>query len=126
VTHTHETTLQDRFCPERDGRYVLPVRSDAHERFPGIVHTTSGSGATVFVEPRVLVEIGNRQKMLDGQVAREEEAIYAALSARVADRVESVAAAEGALAHAALRAATCRLVKDLRLSFPELVGADWS
>src|SRR5260221_723230 len=49
----HESILQDGFWTEREGRYVLPVRSDSHERFPGIVHASSGSGATLFVEPRV-------------------------------------------------------------------------
>jgi DNA mismatch repair protein MutS2 len=114
----HEDILQDGFWTERDGRYVLPVRSDAHERFPGIVHATSSSGATLFVEPRALVDHGNRLKMVDGEVTREEEAIYAALSARVAEEVDSVAAAAVALAHADVRAAACRLAKDLALTFP--------
>lgn len=116
----HEDILQDRFWTERDGRYVLPVRTDAHERFPGIVHATSGSGSTLFVEPRSLVDLGNRQKMLDADVAREEEAVYATLSAEVADAVEPLAAAARALAHADTRAAACKLAKALRLTFPEV------
>jgi DNA mismatch repair protein MutS2 len=116
----HEDILQDRFWTERDGRYVLPVRSDAHEHFPGIVHATSASGATVFVEPRSLVDLGNRQKMLDGQVAREEEAVYAALSADVAEVVDATALAALALAHADLRGASATLAKELDLTFPEV------
>ncbi|WP_437777537.1 endonuclease MutS2 [Sorangium sp. So ce1097] len=116
----HEDILQDRYWTERDGRYVLPVRTDAHERFPGIVHATSASGATVFVEPRVLVETGNRMKMVDAEVAREEQAIYAALTARVAEDIESVAAAARALAHADVRAAAARLARDLDLTFPDV------
>ncbi len=114
----HADILQDAFWTERDGRYVLPVRADAHERFPGIVHATSASGATLFIEPRALVDDGNRLKMVDGQVTREEEAIYAALSAGVAEQVESVAGAARALAHADVRAAACKLAKDLSLAFP--------
>jgi DNA mismatch repair protein MutS2 len=120
----HEDILQDRFWTERDGRYVLPVRSDAHDRFPGIVHTTSASGATVFVEPRVLVEMGNRQKILDAQVSHEEQAIYAALSAKVGDHVEQIAAAVRALAHADLRSSAMRLAKDLALDFPDVAPID--
>jgi DNA mismatch repair protein MutS2 len=116
----HEDILQDRFWTERDGRYVLPVRTDAHERFPGIVHATSASGSTVFVEPRVLVEMGNRQKMLDAQVAREEEAIYAAMSEQIAHDVEGIAAAVRALAHADVRRAGARLANDLDLAFPDV------
>ena len=118
----HEELLQDRFWTERDGRYVLPVRADAHERFPGIVLGTSGSGATVFVEPRAVVELGNRQKMLDSDVAREEHAVYAALSARVADSVEGIAAALRALALADVRSAAAKLAKDLGLAFPDVPG----
>jgi DNA mismatch repair protein MutS2 len=114
----HADILQDQFWTERDGRYVLPVRSDAHERFPGIVHAASASGATLFVEPRALVDHGNRLKMVDAEVGREEEAIYAALSSRVAEEVESVAAAARALAHADVRAAACKLAKALALTFP--------
>ena len=123
LINKHQDILQDRFWTERDGRYVLPVRSDAHERFPGIVHTTSASGATVFVEPRVLVEMGNRHKILDSQVAQEEQAVYAALSVRVADAVEETAAAVRALAHADLRGAAAKLAKDLLLTFPEILAA---
>jgi DNA mismatch repair protein MutS2 len=119
----HEDILQDRYWTERDGRYVLPVRADAHEHFPGIVHATSSSGATIFVEPRALVDLGNRQKMLDAQVAREEEAVYAALSAEVAEAVESVAAAAAALAHADVRAASAKLARELGLMFPDVDGA---
>lgn len=124
LIHKHEDILQDRFWTERDGRYVLPVRSDAHERFPGIVHTTSASGATVFVEPRPLVEMGNRQKMLDAEVTREEHAVYASLTARVADSVEQLAAAVRAIAHADLRAASAKLTKALGLCFPEIPAGD--
>jgi DNA mismatch repair protein MutS2 len=112
--------LSDTFWTERDGRYVLPVRSDAHERFPGIVHATSDSGATLFVEPRAIVPMGNRHKMLEGEVSREEEAVLAALSDRVGDQVESLAAAAHALAHADLRVAVAKLYADLHLSFPEI------
>jgi DNA mismatch repair protein MutS2 len=124
LVRKHEDILQDRFWTERDGRYVLPVRADAHEHLPGIVHAASSSGATVFVEPRALVDMGNRQKMLNAEVAREEEAIYAALSVEVAESVGSVAAATTALAHADVRAASAKLAKELGLTFPDLAGAE--
>jgi DNA mismatch repair protein MutS2 len=63
--------LQDSFYTIREGRYVLPVRTDAHERFHGIVHGSSASGATIFVEPRDLVERGNRLKMAQGEGAAD-------------------------------------------------------
>ena len=113
--------VQDRFVTEREGRWVLPVRSDAHERFPGIVHATSSSGATLFVEPRAVVPMGNRLKVLEAEVKREEEAVYARLTARVTDSLPSVEAAAEALALADVRAATARLARDLSLVFPAIV-----
>jgi len=116
----HASILQDRFVTEREGRYVVPVRSDAHERFPGIVHATSASGSTLFVEPRAVVSMGNRLKMLEAEVTREELVIYARLSTLLADVLPSLEAATDALARADLRAATGQLAKDLRLTFPDL------
>jgi DNA mismatch repair protein MutS2 len=112
--------LSDTYWTEREGRYVLPVRSDAHERFPGIVHASSASGATLFVEPRVLVPLGNRLKMLEADVRREEEAIYAALTERVVEVLTSVRGAIDALGKADLLLAITRLTRDLRLHFPEM------
>ena len=112
--------IQDSFVTEREGRYVLPVRADAHQRFPGIVHSTSGSGGTLFVEPRVVVSMGNRLKVLDGEVAREEEAIYARLSARLCEHLPSVLGAADAMARLDVRAATAKLAAEQRLVFPSL------
>ncbi len=120
VMRRYSTVLSDSYWTEREGRYVLPMRADAHERFPGIVHGSSGSGATLFVEPRVVIPMGNRLKMLDGDVRREEEAIYAHLSSRVASVITSVGGAIDALGRADLRAGSARLARELSLTFPLL------
>ncbi len=117
----YEGIVQERFVTEREGRYVIPVRSDAHERFPGIVHSTSGSGSTLFVEPRTVVPMGNRLKVLEADVQREEIAIYTRLSSRIGDQLPSVVAAIEAIARADVRAAGARLACDLHLAFPEVV-----
>ncbi len=117
----HGAILQDAFVTEREGRWVLPVRSDAHERFPGIVHATSASGSTLFVEPRAVVAMGNRLKVLEADVRREEAAVYARLTAVLADVLPSLEAAVHALALADARAATARLAADLAMTFPEVV-----
>lgn len=120
----YEAILQDRYVTEREGRYVVPVRADAHERFPGIVHASSSSGATLFVEPRAVIPMGNRLKVLEAEVQREEIAIYTRLSGRIGEALPSVIGAVDALARADVRAATARLAHDLRLSFPTLTDDD--
>ena len=112
--------LQDSFYTTREGRYVLPVRADAHERFHGIVHGSSASGATIFVEPRELVERGNRLKMAQAELDREERRILAAVSDLVRQYVPQLRAAAEALDHADLRAASAKLAADLDSRFVEL------
>ena len=113
----YEGVLQDAFWTEREGRYVLPVRTDAHERFPGIVHGTSGSGSTLFVEPRALIPLGNRLKVLDGEVRREEELVFERLTSLLVEKLPSVLGAIAALALADVRAAVAKLGRDARLVF---------
>ena len=115
--------LQDSFYTVREGRYVLPVRADAHERFHGIVHGSSASGATVFVEPRELVERGNRLKMAQAELEWEERRILAAVSDLLRQHVPQLRAAAEALDHADLRAAGARLAVDLDGRFLELSEA---
>jgi DNA mismatch repair protein MutS2 len=112
--------LQDTFYTIREGRYVLPVRADAHEKFHGIVHGSSASGATIFVEPRELVERGNRLKMAQAELEREERRILAALSDLVRQYVPQLRAAADALNHADMRNASGRLAVDLNARFVEL------
>jgi DNA mismatch repair protein MutS2 len=76
--------LSDSFFTLRGDRYVLPVRSDARARVPGIVHDVSASGTTVFVEPEALVELQNRRKQAELAVLRETERVLRELSERVA------------------------------------------
>ena len=117
----HGGIMQDHFVTEREGRYVIPVRSDAHERFPGIVHAMSSSGSTLFVEPRAVVPMGNRLKMLEAEVLREEIAIQARLSSLLEGVLPSFEAAAWALARADVLAATATLAHDLDLAFPRVV-----
>jgi DNA mismatch repair protein MutS2 len=123
LMNRYERVLQERFITEREGRYVLPVRADAHERFAGLVHATSGSGSTIFVEPRAVIPMGNRLKMLEADILREEIVIYTRLSAVIADGLPSVKACRDAVARADVRAATARLAEELGLVFPEIVDA---
>jgi DNA mismatch repair protein MutS2 len=90
--------LQDQYYTQREDRYVLPVRTDGKGFVRGIVHGTSQSAATLFIEPEEIVELNNRMKLAEAEVADEERRILAQLSAWVAEEadafMQSLAAAE--------------------------------
>ncbi len=118
----HEAVISDRFLTQRDGRYVIPVRTDAHDKIPGIVHGTSSSGATAFVEPRAVVEQQNRLTLATSEMHREELRILAQLSDLVRERAPELGAALDALDLADLRDASARLADDLRAWPPEILA----
>ena len=75
--------LQEPLITMRNGRYVVPIRADARSKVKGIVHDASGSGQTLFVEPLVVVELGNAWREAQAAVAEEEGRILDELSALV-------------------------------------------
>ena len=76
--------LQEPLVTLRNGRYVVPVRADARGKVKGIVHDQSGSGQTLFIEPLVMVELGNKWREAQLKVETEEERILDELSEVVA------------------------------------------
>jgi len=97
-SHRYEDILQEQYFAQREGRYVIPVKTDMRGRVPGIVHDVSASGATVFIEPRELVELNNSIKVADLEIEREVRRILRELSALVAAQSEVVLAGLEALA----------------------------
>jgi DNA mismatch repair protein MutS2 len=77
--------LQDRNFTIRSDRYVLPVKSEFQARVEGIVHDASQSHATVFIEPRMLLQLGNRIKMAQADVFHEEQRILREFSQELAE-----------------------------------------
>ena len=94
----YEEVLQEQYFAQREGRYVIPVKSDMRGRVPGIVHDVSASGATVFIEPRELVELNNSIKVADLEIEREVRRILRELSSLIAEQSEVVLAGLEALA----------------------------
>ena len=72
--------LQEPYFEIRESRYVLPVKVERQHLLPGIVHDASASGATVFLEPRELVELNNQIKVAELHVTREINHILLELS----------------------------------------------
>jgi len=82
--------LQDDFVTERAGRPVLALRATARGTVPGIVHDTSGSGQTLFVEPFAVVEDSNRLREAESAEREEVARLLRALSVQVGERADGV------------------------------------
>jgi len=116
-----EPYLQDRFVTQREERYVVPVRADARTRIRGIVHGVSASGATVFVEPEEIIELNNRLKLAQLEVAEEERRILAELSLLVEQSSPRVLRNLELLAYLDVIDAAAKLAVDLRANPVELI-----
>ncbi len=116
------TALSDSFYTVRNDRYVLPVRVDGRARVPGIVHDTSGSGTTVFIEPEGMVDLNNRLKQAEIEIAREVERILRELSSGVAAESPSVERDLAILEALDLAFARARLSRELDAVAPEVRG----
>ncbi len=110
----HADVVQSDYYTEREGRYVLPVRSDAHLRVPGIVLGSSASGATLFVEPQELTALGNQLRIQEAEALREAAKVLAVLSGYVASDAEHVRAAQRACEEADLLGALARFARQTR------------
>ncbi len=82
--------LQENIVTMRNSRYVLAVKAEHKNAIKGLVHDTSASGSTVFIEPSSVVELNNEIRVLEGEEKREIERILFELSALVAGRAEAI------------------------------------
>lgn len=82
--------LQESVITMRDGRYVLPVKSEYKGAVPGLVHDTSSTGQTYFIEPMSIVECNNDIRILESQEQEEIDRIIRALTAECAMRADSI------------------------------------
>ncbi|MGI8928182.1 MAG: endonuclease MutS2 [Candidatus Limnocylindrales bacterium] len=118
------SALQEPLVTLRNGRYVVPVRADQRGRVKGIVHDQSGSGQTVFIEPLVIVELGNVWR--EGQLAveAEEERILDDLSTLVDGQADGLDETLAVLATFDFWAARARFSAELDGIRPTTVESD--
>lgn len=116
----YEEVLQERYFAQREGRYVVPIKAEMQGRMPGIVHDVSSSGATLFLEPRELVDLNNSIKVVDLDIEREVRRILRELSALVAPHQPALAGSVALLGRLDAISAKAGLSQRLQASPPRL------
>ena len=116
----YQKFLQDAIITQRNGRFVVPVKNEYRGEVAGLVHDTSGSGATVFVEPLAVVEANNDIRVLQGKEKEEIDRILAELSAEVGDYAETVKNNYECLTELDLIFAKAQLAYKMKASVPIL------
>ncbi|WP_333209318.1 endonuclease MutS2 [Microcoleus sp. S36b_A4] len=84
ILQRQSNAVQEQLITQRSGRFVIPVKAPQKDAIPGIVHDSSASGATLYVEPHSTVNLNNQMRQFLRQEQAEEEAVRRALTEQVA------------------------------------------
>lgn len=114
--HEMEPVLQDRYVTNREGRWVLPVRSGKQHAFEGIIHASSASKQTVFMEPKEIIPLNNRLRQIEVDIEEEIERLLRQLSEYLLGRIKEFEGARAILLDADLRFAQGQLAAVLSAS----------
>ncbi|MDD6143098.1 MAG: endonuclease MutS2 [bacterium] len=112
--------LQDSIITMRGDRYCIPVKAECRANVPGLVHDQSASGATLFIEPMFVVELGNDLKQLRAKEQLEIARILQALSDRIGPHAESIALNISLLTHLDFAFAKGMLARGMHACLPKL------
>lgn len=112
--------LQEPLITIRNGRFVIPVKQEYRQYIPGLIHDQSGSGATLFVEPAAVVELGNAYKKLVAEEAEEIERILTELTALLAPYAQDIYEDLQILGELDLNFAKASLARDMKGVLPKL------
>lgn len=116
----YQSMIQDAIVTMRDGRYVIPVKSDFKGQMRGIIHDSSASGATVFMEPLAIVDLNNRWRELQMAEREEIERVLLELASKVGRHSLEIVEAVEALAQLDMAFAKARYANSIRASQPRL------
>lgn len=117
---TYQKFLQEAIVTQRDGRYVVPVKAECRGSVAGLVHDTSSSGSTVFIEPMGVVQANNDIRVLEGKEEQEIERILFELSSLVGSYADEVSSSYGFLCELDLIFAKAHLAYKMKASLPIL------
>ena len=112
--------LQESIITTRGGRFVIPVKAEFRSSIPGLVHDTSSSGSTVFIEPMSVVEANNEIRVLRSKEQAEIERILAELSAEAGAYADAVCSSYRILTELNVIFARSQLAYSMKASEPKL------
>lgn len=115
--------LQEQIVTQRSGRFVVPVKNECRGSVPGLVHDTSSSGATVFIEPISVVEANNEIKVLHGKERDEINRILFELSVEAGNFADSIKSSYESAVRLDLIFAKAHLADKMKATKP-IVNAD--
>ena len=112
--------LQEAIVTQRDGRYVVPVKAEYKNEVSGIVHDTSSSGATLFIEPMVIVELNNELRVLRSKENAEIEQILSDLSVEASQFSDTIRLSYSMLVNLNLIFAKASLAYKMKATLPKI------
>lgn len=121
--HRDDGVLQEDFITIRNDRFVVPVVTGAKRRVEGVIHASSGSGATMFIEPLETIEMNNGLVRLREQELREIHRILAEMSQRLREHRAAIAAAAEVLAELDFLFAKAAFAAEFRATMPRFSPA---
>lgn len=98
--HQMQSYLQDKYVTTREGRWVLPIRSGSQHSVPGVIHGSSHTKQTVFMEPEVVIPLNNRLRQIEVEIEDEIERLLEQLSHYLGSLAEGFYASREALLEA--------------------------
>ncbi len=118
--HSSSQAIQDEVITLRNERFVIPVRVENRKELPGVVHGTSSSGATLFLEPLETLELNNELVRLKERAEEEIQNILRSLTASIRERLEDLRLAVETLGYLDFSFAKARFSKEFRCVIPEV------
>lgn len=112
--------LQEALITQRNGRYVIPIKADHKGKIPGIIHDSSASGATLFIEPLETVELNNKWREMQLEEEKEIRRILLALATQVGEESERICRTVEILAYIDFVMAKARYAEQIGAVEPKL------
>jgi DNA mismatch repair protein MutS2 len=114
--------IQEPIITEREGRYVIPVKTELRREIKGVTHDVSNTGATIFVEPWTTIELGNKIRELVMEEKREVERVIRNLSIAVGTKETEILLSISRLAEFDIALAKARYARSVKAIEPVLIN----